>query len=119
MHPTTAPRPVPLLLLGLATHRLTRLLIADEITAGLRVRVQEAAEARWARRRGTAVDPADPDYHSPLAFALSCPWCASVWVAAALVTGLRAAGTRLPNPALLALAASSITGLLASLEPEE
>lgn len=113
-------RPAPLLLLvGLATHRLTRLLIVDRILEGPRTRIQEAAEARWAARRGITLDPDSEAWHSPLAYWLSCPWCCGLWVATAVVGALRAGPRRPAHPVLLALGASSITGLLFGLEPEE
>lgn len=106
-------------LAALATHRLTRLLVTDRILEAPRTRLQEVAEARWAARRGITLDMEEPHWHSPAAFWLSCPWCAGLWVAAAVVAAL-AAGPHPPaHPVLLALAASSITGLLSGLEPEE
>lgn len=51
-----------------AAARLTRLVTTDAITGGLRAR---------------AIEHRGPD--SRLAYFVSCPWCVSVWVAAAVL----------------------------------
>lgn len=89
--------PVTLAVGALAVHRLTRLVVEDTIADPIRDRIRERApEGR-------------------LAYFLTCPWCVSVWIGAgwALLAGTRpgvAAG------AGAALAWSSATGLLASVE---
>lgn len=117
MAPTAQPRPAPVLLLALATHRLTRLVTTDTITAPARERIQDAAEARWAARTGHPISA--EHWGSRIAYALSCAWCSSMWVAAGLVAVMTAAGHPPAHPVLTALAASSVTGLLAALEPQE
>jgi hypothetical protein len=96
--------PVSLTVGALAVHRLTRLVTEDELTRPLRERAAE-----WAR--GDAHRAARPR----LGYLLTCPWCVSVYVAAAwaalTVTAPAAAappGPSSPGP--------SVTGLLASLE---
>lgn len=54
-----------------ATHRLTRLVIEDEITRPIR----EAITDRW------------PE--SKLAYLITCPWCVSVWAGAAMTVAPR------------------------------
>jgi len=89
--------PVTLTVGALAVHRLTRLAVEDEITAPLRRRITDGApEGR-------------------LAYFVTCPWCVSIWVGAAWAA-LSAAAPAVAVPAGAALAWSSVTGLLASLE---
>lgn len=80
---------------ALAVHRLTRLAVSDEITAGLRERL-------WERH-----DPAT----TGLGYLATCPWCASFWIAAA-VAAARAAAPRAWAPLAAVLAMSSAAGLL-------
>jgi len=80
----------------LAVYRLTRLLVADKITERPRMALADAASGR-------------------LAYFVTCPWCVSVWVAAAWVALVLLA----PSVALVAgvvLAASAAAGLLSSWE---
>jgi hypothetical protein len=94
--------PVALTVGGLAVHRLTRLLIEDEITQPLR-------------------DWIDPPSEEPiqeqtrLGYFITCPWCVSVWVAAGWAV-LTAACPGVTAAAGAALAWSSVTGLLSSVE---
>lgn len=88
-----------LLLAGLATARLTRLATEDQILAGPR--------ARLIRRLG--VD-------HPISYLVTCPWCMSMWIAAAIAPAAWWAGSTawFQIPAV-ALAFSYVTGLLASI----
>jgi hypothetical protein len=87
---------VDLVVLALATHRLTRLVTTDDVTRPLRERV-------WRTR---------PPETSRLGYALTCDWCSSVWAASLLV----ACSTMLPwfGTVLLSLAVSSVAGLIAA-----
>ncbi len=109
-------------LVVLATARLTRLITTDHLLDAPRAGVQDWAEARHATATGCPVTacgrPAD-EWHHPLAYLLSCRWCASAWVAAGLVAALAVTGRRPPHPAMLVAAASMLTGLAAGLEPDE
>lgn len=97
------------LLVMFATHRLTYLAVADRITRGPRELVQNWAEARWYEAHSGA--PESDEWQSMLAYFLSCPWCASIWVG-----GLVTLGTTwtvgLVAPPLVWLASSSATCLL-------
>lgn len=90
---------------ALAVYRLTRLVVEDRVPFGpLREAVKRRALRDW--------DPTSVE--SPyLVELLSCRWCASVWVAMAVLV-LR----RLPGWKYLAriLAASAVTGLLSTYE---
>ena len=89
--------PITIILVALSTYRLTRLITADRITQKLR----EAVIARG----------------EMVGYLATCDWCLSIWLAP-IPTGLAVMfpGTRLILIGLLALSASALTGLLASLE---
>jgi hypothetical protein len=82
---------------ALATFRLTRLLVEDEIAEPIRRRV-------WKR-----FDPQE----TKVGYLFTCPWCVSIWVGAAVVAARRVA----PGPwgvGSTALALSAVTGLIAT-----
>lgn len=99
---------MPLLLaaVGLLAHaRLTRLVAADRVTLPLR--------AALVRRLGPS--------HA-LSYLVHCRWCAGMWLAlpvAAATTWAAGLPHPLPVTALLALAYSHTTGLLARAEGDE
>jgi len=82
---------------ALATYRLTRLVVEDEITAPIRNRV-------WERH-----DPAD----SKIGYLLTCPWCVSIWAGAAVVTARHIAPATW-EPVARMLTASAVSGMIAS-----
>lgn len=89
--------PAALAVGALAVHRLTRLALEDEITAPIRERITEAApEGR-------------------LAYFVTCPWCVSMWIGAGWAV-LTATAPGAAAAAGAALAWSSVTGLLSSME---
>ena len=96
--------PIYWLVLLLAVARLTRLVTRDYITQPFR---------RWVQR------------HAPdkLAYLVSCPWCASFWIAGVVVPpGIVWHDNRAVLAALVALGCSYATGLLNQLdglEPHE
>jgi hypothetical protein len=82
------------LLDALAVHRLTRLVVDDVITEPLR----EAVYKRY------------PPHDRSLSYVLTCPHCASVWVAAGVVLArILAPGLWSPVAKLLALSALTET----------
>jgi hypothetical protein len=100
------------LILG-GVHRLTRLLVQDEIPL---VKVPRDKVVAW-------LDP-PPGRRPPwgglgrsIAYLATCPWCMSVWVGAGVVW-LTAWLHGVPVPWLVWAAASSTTGLLGSWEAE-
>lgn len=115
-------------LIALATFRLTRLVVKDTIPA---VKVprdaivnwldpDDAWKIEWLASRELAgkpyLDP--PSGHlgavgKSLAYLLSCPWCMSVWVGAA-VTYATNLWVSVPMPWLTWAAACAVTGLLAN-----
>lgn len=88
-----------LILAALATARITRLLVVDEISAGLRRRVVK----RW----GT---------DSKITYLAHCRWCVSLWVAAPTAFVALAWPNRWVLAVLAIPAASYVTGLLSRLE---
>jgi hypothetical protein len=88
---------------ALATHRVTRLITRDRITA---------APRRWTLNR--------LDEHGLLAYLITCDWCVSVYVGAgAALTGASIGAWSWTWAAPLAFAYSSAAGHLASREGEE
>lgn len=81
---------------ALATYRLTRLIVEDEITSPLR-------ETIW--------DTYDPG-ETKIGYLITCPWCVSMWVGASVVAARRFAPSAW-NAAAETLAFSTIAGILA------
>jgi hypothetical protein len=74
-----------ILLMGVATHKLSRLITKDMVTSPLRAPFTEYKESAGAgevneKSRGEGVQRAIGDL-------LTCPWCMAPWVAAALGFG--------------------------------
>lgn len=87
----------------LATARLTRLAIHDEITEPAR---------RWVLRR---LNP-DREFDLKVAYLLDCGWCASVWVAGALAGATSVWWNQFWWWLVLStLVASQVTGMLGDL----
>lgn len=79
----------------LAAYRVTRLIVEDEITADLR-------ELVWKR-----FSPED----TKIGYALTCPHCASVWIAA-LVAAAHAFAPKTTQPAVNVLALAGAVSLV-------
>jgi hypothetical protein len=101
------------LLTILAIHRLTRLAVADEIPV---VKVPREKLQNWFDPLDGRLPPAGGRLRS-IAYLLGCPWCMSIWIGAILVLVVCHV-VSLPVPALVWLAASSVTGWAASAESE-
>lgn len=89
----------------LATVRLTRLVLDDEITEPLRTRALDALIHTGETR------PELKPFTDKIEYLLSCPWCTSVWAGAAVFILRRYA----PETADLvngALASSLVTGVV-------
>lgn len=94
------------LLLGVATHKLTRILTKDWVTAPIRapfVRYEGSAGGGEVKEevRGRGMRKAIGDL-------LTCPWCSGPWVAGALIAGLvaRPRATRVLAAGFAAVAVS-------------
>ncbi|TDC76266.1 DUF1360 domain-containing protein [Micromonospora sp. KC606] len=102
------PTPADVVLLGVATHKLSRLLSKDAVTSPLR-----APFTRYDHPIGSGEvmeqvrDSGSPTRHA-IGELLSCPFCLAVWIATGLTGGLVLAPrlTRLVATALTAVAAS-------------
>lgn len=79
---------------GLATHRLTRLVLTDKISQPLRDKV-------WAK-----FDPGS----TRLGYLITCPWCTSIWIGAGVAVA-RHVTPGLWSVAARALAVSDLTGI--------
>lgn len=114
----------------LAAFRITRLIVADAFPFGpLRLRISDWANDRWGPlqrvlakdkvlattnlRSGDVIKVTAYDGAAPLAYLITCPWCASPYVAVAVAL-LASTGTWWVYPAAV-LAVSAIVGLLATL----
>src|SRR4051812_30611335 len=108
-------RPVParpafadVVLLSIATHKLSRLLAKDAVTSPLRAPFTRYAEAAGAAELNEEVrDQGSPIRHG-IGELVTCPFCLAVWVATGLVGGLVLA------PRLTRLAAATLTATAAS-----
>lgn len=87
---------------ALAVFRLTRLIIRDELTAGLRSKLEHAVHQET---RSAAVA-------GKLGTLIKCPWCCSPYVAVFVVSARRLA-PRAWGPIAEVLAFSAVTGLVA------
>lgn len=116
------------ILIAFAVHRLTRLVTRDKFPL---IAVPRFHVTNW-------LDPSDdyrkwyglkhPDREPPkshlglfgssVAYLLECDWCVSVWVSGAVVY-CTSTWTSVPLPVLVWLAASTVTGLIASTEPAD
>lgn len=117
-----------LFLLSLGTYRLTRLIVQDTFPPVLWVRDrlvggwrEVTEEEREAGISDGTDDEGEPLKHNvPVSWSpfwlrelLSCPWCASGWLALILVAGTALASS-VPLPALFWLASWALGSLLAS-----
>lgn len=119
-----------LFLLSLGTYRLTRLVVLDtfppilwardRLVGGWREVTEQEREAGISD--GTDSEGDSLKYNVPVSWSpfwlrelLSCPWCASGWLAGLLV-GSTAVVSSVPLPALFWLASWALGALLASQE---
>lgn len=108
---TWTTEPTLLVLYALAVYRLTRLVVADTITAPIRDRLMASAYPRGA------------DVHHPprrvwgwVVELVGCPWCVSVWLAAGWAGLAYLLPVRVSALLAFVLAASAVAGLLSSRE---
>jgi hypothetical protein len=123
-----------LLVMSLATYRLTRLVVADTFPPVLWLRDRVAggwrpltepehnSQTRWKEWEIRDIDDEGHRYvtrarWSPfwLAELMSCPWCASGWLAGGVTAGTWAV-VGLPVPVLVWLAVWAVGALIASQE---
>jgi hypothetical protein len=116
-------------ILCVATHRVTRLITRDAFP--IIARPREAFGDRWASfadaktredRKKTVSGKTTNIFMASVAYLWECDWCVSVWVATGLTTAAYFT-TPLADQhwfvsVLVGLTASSVTGLTAQREPE-
>lgn len=100
-------------LIWLATYRLTVLVTDDKITRPIVDPVQEWFERRWLAKHPDG-DRNSDQWQSYPSFAFGCPWCMSVYIGAAVTVIVDVWFEPVPLPALVAIAASAVTGFLSS-----
>lgn len=105
-----------MLLLIVATHRVTRLVVRDEFPL---IKIPRDALANWLDPRDEHGHMAEPSPMGKLgrsiAYLVECDWCMSVWVGGALVLATDYA-VGVPWPWLVWAACSTGTGLIAATE---
>lgn len=84
-----------LILTSLATYRLTKLVIEDEITADIRDVIFNKFDPR----------------ETKIGYLFTCPWCVSIWAAGAL-TLLSVINPKVGEAVKTILSASAATGLI-------
>jgi hypothetical protein len=112
-----AGRPVPpvsagdVVLMTAATHELARIISKDAVTSPLRAPLVEFDEAAGASEVNEHVTASGPQH--ALGELLTCPFCLSVWISAALCGGLVFAprATRLVAAGLTAVAGANFLQL--------
>lgn len=108
-------------LIFLATHRLTRLVIADNVPI---VKIPRDRAIEWLDPTPEQVqrNPSAKGHWSgtgrALAYLLECPWCMSVYVGGAVVL-LTDLFVSVPAPWLVWIAASTVTGFMANFEARQ
>ena len=80
---------------ALATYRITKLVLEDEI---------------FAEPRNALLKRFNPQ-ETKIGYLLTCPWCVSVWAGVAVAAGLKYA-PKATEPVAQGLAASAVTGLM-------
>lgn len=100
-------------LICVATYRLTVLVVEDRIGRPIVDPIQEWSERRWLDKHPDG-DRNSDQWQSPLAFFFSCPWCCSIWIAGIVVCVVDVWFEPVALPVLVALAASGVTGFLSS-----
>jgi hypothetical protein len=120
-------RPVPerpatadVVLISIATHKLSRLLAKDSITSPLRAPFTRYAEPGGSGEVNEEVRDGGSSVRHSVGELVSCPFCLAVWVATGLTGGLVLAPrlTRLAASALTAVAASDFLQLAYSIAKE-
>ncbi len=81
---------------ALAVHRLTKLVVDDEI-------------ARPAREK--IFHKFGKPHESKISYLITCPWCSSMWIGCGVVA-VKAVAPKAWRPLAFALALSSVTGLI-------
>jgi hypothetical protein len=106
----TLPDRVPaadVVLLGIATHKISRILTKDAVTSPLRAPFTHYEKPEGEGELAESVPATDPHRHA-IGELVSCPFCMAVWVATGLTAGL------VLSPRFTRLAATAFTAVAAS-----
>jgi hypothetical protein len=108
------------LLLSIATHKLSRLITKDSVTSPLRAPFTRYAEPAGSGEVNEEVRDDGSSVRHAVGELVSCPFCIAVWVATALTGGLILAPrfTRYATTALTAVAASDFLQMAYSIAKE-
>ena len=113
-----AGKPVPerpaiadVVLLSLATHKLSRLLAKDSVTSPLRAPFTRYAEPAGAAELNEEVRDHESSLKHGIGELVTCPFCLAVWVATGLTGGLVLA-PRLTRLVAVALTATAVSDFL-------
>ncbi|GAB2596563.1 hypothetical protein Aab01nite_71870 [Paractinoplanes abujensis] len=105
------PATADVVLLSLATHKLSRLLAKDSVTSPLRAPFTRYAEPAGAAELNEEVRDHESSVKHGLGELVSCPFCLAVWVATSLTGGLVLA-PRLTRLAAVTLTATAVSDFL-------
>jgi hypothetical protein len=121
-------RPVPdrpavadVVLLSVATHKLSRLIAKDSVTSPLRAPFTSYSESAGAAELNEEVRDSGSSVRHGIGELVTCPFCLAVWVATGLTGGLVLAPrlTRLAATALTATAVSDFLQMAYSIAKEK
>jgi Protein of unknown function (DUF1360) len=109
-----------IVLISIATHKLSRLIAKDSVTSPLRAPFTRYAEPGGAAEVNEEVRDQDSSIRHSIGELITCPFCLAVWVATGLTGGLVLAPrlTRLAATTLTATAASDFLQLAYSIAKE-
>jgi hypothetical protein len=121
-------RPVPerpaaadVLLISIATHKLSRILAKDSVTSPLRAPFTRYAESGGSAELHEQVRDDGSAIRHSIGELITCPFCLAMWVATGLTGGLVLAPrlTRLASTALTAVAVSDFLQMAYSIAKEK
>jgi len=105
------PATADVVLVSLATHKLSRLIAKDSVTSPLRAPFMRYAEPAGAAELNEEVRDHDNALKHGIGELISCPFCLAVWVSTALTGGLVLA-PRLTRLVAVALTATAVSDFL-------
>ncbi|MBM2618699.1 DUF1360 domain-containing protein [Actinoplanes sp. LDG1-06] len=109
--PFSQPSAADVILLSVATHKLSRLLAKDAVTSPLRAPFTRYAEPAGAAELNEEVRHHESSLKHGIGELVSCPFCLAVWVATGLTGGLVLA-PRLTRLAAVTLTATAVSDFL-------
>lgn len=119
--PPERPAMADVVLLSIATHKLSRLIAKDSVTSPLRAPFTRYAEPAGAAELNEEVRDSGSSVKHGIGELITCPFCLAAWIATGLTGGLVLAPrlTRLVATALTATAASDFLQMAYSIAKEK